>query len=78
MMQEFPSGSLIFSSLCFFSKIPVREPLIIPAKKAAIGLMTANKGPSREYVARMESTPEVGVEERNDTVEPFPAPSFRR
>ncbi len=40
-------------------KIPER----IPAKKEEMGLTIANIGPRREYVASIESTPVVGVEQ---------------
>ena len=74
-LHENPSGGAIFLSFDFSERF-VRVPPKIPAKNAATGLMIAIKGPSKEYVARIESMPVVGVEERNDIVEPFPAPSF--
>ena len=48
ILQELFFVGFIFS-LEFFSNIPVSEPPKIPAKKAVIGLINANKGPSREF-----------------------------
>jgi hypothetical protein len=40
----------------------------------AITRYTANNGPSKEYVAIIESTPDVGVEMRNESIAPLLAP----
>lgn len=39
-----------------------------------MGRIIAKGSPSSEYVAKIESTPVCGVEIRNETVAPFPAP----
>lgn len=59
-------------SLYLFIRIPAKS----PAKRAEIGRITAKSHPSREYVARMESTPVVGVEIKKEAVAPLLAPSF--
>jgi hypothetical protein len=56
----------------------VSTPPKTPLNNAAIGLIIAKIIPSREYVAKIESIPVVGVEIKNDMTGPFPAPSFRR
>ena len=45
-------------------------------KNEDIGLKIANIGPINAYVARIESTPDVGVEIRNAKTDPLPAPLF--
>ena len=48
----------------------------MPVIKAAKGLNIANKGPNKEYDARIESTPVVGVETKKLNVALLLAPSF--
>jgi len=48
----------------------------MPDINEAIGLKTANSGPSREYVAIMESNPVVGVDTKNDKILDLCAPSL--
>jgi hypothetical protein len=69
---------MVCSLLLDFSDRFIRKPPNVPAKNAETGRIIANKGPSREYVASIESTPVVGVEVRNERVALFPAPSFRK
>jgi len=49
-----------------------------PVTKEATTLYIAKNPPKREYVAKIESIPVVGVEIRKDRTAPFEAPSRRR
>jgi hypothetical protein len=51
-------------------------PIVIPVTNAAAGRKIANKGPNKEYEARIESTPVVGVETKKLRVALLLAPSF--
>ena len=68
-----PEAGATFSWPAVKRLIPPRP---MPIRSAVIGLKTAKRGPMREYVARMESTPVVGVETRKERTEALDAPSF--
>jgi len=53
-------------------------PPMMPVMKAAMGLKTAKRGPSRLHVTRMLSAPVWGVESRNDIVDALLAPCLWR
>ena len=74
----------IFEWICFLTtsfcgsrlKTKFNTPIEIPVINAAKGLNIANKGPNKEYDARIESTPVVGVETKKLRVALLLAPSF--
>ena len=62
--------------ICADGKRETSKPTVTPDTIATTGRTTANTGPIIASVAKIESSPEVGVDTKNDMVAPLDAPSL--